>query len=172
MPRRFRGRSLPTAPIDPRLERVREQARNRQRRFHVRQRLKANALRDSATLHATRLQDRFDSKDRALSAQRAELAKSTQQLFVCGICLEQMPDDSIARPDPCGHTFCRECLREHVTVRLDERRFPILCPTCAASKGKGKGVNGGTCHERMFSSLSSHYVSLRGLTASCPGPRT
>jgi hypothetical protein len=128
--------------------------------------------RDDGIMYAMRLQHEFDNEDRALSAQRAELAKSTQRLFVCGICLEQMPDDSIARPDPCGHTFCRECLRGHVSARLDEHRFPILCPTCTASKGKGKAVTGGTCHERMFNSISSHYVSLRGLTASCPGPRT
>jgi hypothetical protein len=59
---------------------------------------------------------------------------------VCGICLEEMPDDSIIRLDPCGHTFCRECLRGHVTTRLSERRFPILCPTCTASNVKEKGT--------------------------------
>ncbi|KAI0273216.1 hypothetical protein BGY98DRAFT_1120058 [Russula aff. rugulosa BPL654] len=50
--------------------------------------------------------------------------------------MEEMPDDSIARPDPCGHAFCRECLRRHVTTRLDEHRFPILCPTCTAGKAR------------------------------------
>jgi hypothetical protein len=73
---------------------------------------------DDDILAAMRLQNEFNKEDRALSAQRAELAKSTQKLFVCGICLEEMPDDSIARPDPCQHTFCRECLRGHVTARL------------------------------------------------------
>jgi hypothetical protein len=62
--------------------------------------------------------------------------------------MEEMPEDSIARPDSCGHSFCRECLRGHVTSRLDEHRFPILCPTCTANKGKGKGVTGGMCHLR------------------------
>jgi len=95
-------------------------------------------------IEATRLQNEFDKEDRALSAQRAVLAKSTQRLFECGICMEEMPDDSIARPDPCGHAFCRECLRGHVTARLNEHRFPILCPTCTAGKGKGKEAAGGT----------------------------
>ena len=62
--------------------------------------------------------------------------------------MEEMPDDSIARPDPCGHAFCRECLRRHVATRLDEHRFPILCPTCTAGKGKGKEAVSGTCCER------------------------
>jgi len=49
---------------------------------------------------AMRPQNEFDKEDHALSAQRAELAKSTQNSFVCGICLEEMPDDT---------TFCCEC---------------------------------------------------------------
>jgi hypothetical protein len=129
---------------------------------------------DDSIFYAMRLQHEFDKEDRALSAQRAELAMSAQRLFVCGICLEEMPYDSIARPDPCGHTFCRECLRGHVVARLSERKFPVLCPTCTANKGKGKGRAGGTCREGTVNSLIiiSHYVSLRGLTVPCPEPRT
>jgi hypothetical protein len=81
--------------------------------------------------------------------------------FECGICMEEMPEDSIARPDPCEHAFCRECLREHVTARLDEHRFPILCPTCIAGKGKGKGAAGGTCYELTVNLVTiSCYVCL------------
>jgi hypothetical protein len=111
-----------------------------------------------SVMYALRLQNEFNNEDRALSAQRAELAKSTQRLFVCGICLEEMPDDSIARPDPCGHTFCRECLRGHVSARIGEHRFPVLCPSCTANKGKAKGVAGGTCRGRMV--ISSVIISL------------
>jgi len=89
-----------------------------------------------------RLQREYDDEDRALSVQRTALARAAQRLFQCGICMEEMPEDSIARPDSCGHPFCRECLRGHVASRLDEHRFPILCPTCTANKGKGKGVTG------------------------------
>ena len=127
--------------------------------------------------HATRLQHEFDREDHALSTHRTELVKSTQvtqQLFMCGICLEEMPDDLIARPDRCGHTFCRECLREHVTTRLKERRFPILCPTCTASSSKGKKRDAsGTCCDRIDPHIMvSHCVFFRGLGVPCPGPRT
>ena len=124
-------------------------------------------------LYAMRLQHEFDSEDRALSAQRTELAKSAQRLFECGICLEEMPDDSIARPDPCGHTFCRECLRGHVAARINEHRFPVLCPSCTANKDKEKG-EAGTCRERMVISsiIISHYDSLRNLAGPCPRPWT
>ena len=127
-----------------------------------------------SVLYAMRLQHEFDKEDRALSAQRAELTKSAQRLFECGICLDKMPIDSIARLDPCGHTFCRECLRGHVSARIDEHRFPVLCPSCTADKGKGKEVVGGMCRKRMVTSsiIISHYVFLRGLTDPRAGPRT
>jgi len=118
---------------------------------------------DESFLEAMRLQDEFDEEDRAIRSQHDKLAESesAQRLFVCGICLEEMPYDSIACPDPCGHTFCRECLRGHVTSRLDEHRFPILCPTCIASKGKGKGGAGSTCYNRTVNFvIISCYVSL------------
>jgi hypothetical protein len=112
-------------------------------------------------IEAMRLQDEFDKEDRAISAQHTETAKSAQRWFECGICMEEMPYDSIARPDPCGHAFCRECLRGHITARIDEHRFPILCPTCTAGKGKGKEAAGGTCCERTVNLvIISRYVSL------------
>lgn len=104
---------------------------------------------------------RSKKEDRAPPAQaapRAEPVESIQRLYMCGICFEETPDDSIARPDPCGHTFCRECLRGHVTTCLEEHRFPILCPTCTAGKGKGKAAAGGTYRKSNFLWLS-HMLS-------------
>ncbi|KAH9056530.1 hypothetical protein EDB87DRAFT_1566420 [Lactarius vividus] len=97
---------------------------------------------DDGLSYAKRLQNEFDSEDRALSAERIKLSKNVQRVFECGICMENMPEDSVARPDPCGHAFCRECMRGYVSNRLEEHRFPILCPICTAGKGKGKGVTG------------------------------
>ncbi len=109
----------------------------------------------------TRLQDEFDEEDRVIRSRCDKPAESAQRLFVCGICLEEMPYDSIARPDPCGHTFCRECLCGHITSRLNEHRFPILCPTCTVSKGKGKGVAGCTRYKRTVNFvIISCYVPL------------
>ncbi|KAI0297404.1 hypothetical protein BC826DRAFT_967739 [Russula brevipes] len=94
------------------------------------------------SLSALRLQREYDDEDHALAAQLTELANSAQPVFQCGVCMEEMPEDSIARLDPCAHPFCRQCLLGHVTARLGERRFPMLCPTCTASKGKGKEAAG------------------------------
>jgi hypothetical protein len=96
--------------------------------------------------HAVRVHRAFD-EGRAPSAQRNQLVESAQALFECPICMDEIPANLIARIDSCGHAFCRECLRGHVTARLDERKFPVLCPTCTCpvTKGKGKGKIGGTC---------------------------
>lgn len=45
------------------------------------------------------LQHEFDNEGRALSLQREGLARSAQQLFICGISLEEILGDSIARPE-------------------------------------------------------------------------
>ena len=94
--------------------------------------------------YAMRLQSQFDNENAQLSAERIKLSQTIQPVFECGICMEEMPEDSVARPDPCRHAFCRDCMRGYVSSRLEEHRFPILCPTCTAGKGKGKGVTGGT----------------------------
>jgi hypothetical protein len=99
--------------------------------------------REDSTFHPILQPFNYDDEDPALPVQCAEPTKSAQCLFECSICIDEMPLGSIARIDSCGHTFCRECLRGHVTARLDERRFPILCPTCTANKSKGKGKTGG-----------------------------
>jgi hypothetical protein len=135
---------------------------------------KAETERDTdSTLYAMHLQREFEEEDRALSTQRTELIKSGQGWFECGICMDEMRTDSIAIIDSCGHTFCRECLRGHVTVRLDEHRFPILCPTCTACKGKGKGKTGGTCVYSRVGSCSGYSRDFqRGSPVSGPKPRT
>jgi len=75
--------------------------------------------------------------------------------------MDEMPLGSIAHIESCGHTFCCECLRRHITARLDERRFPILCPTCTANKSKGKGKTGGNVSlPDSRSSGSSRDLSL------------
>lgn len=71
------------------------------------------------------------------------------KVFECCICMDEVPVDSIARIDSCGHTFCRQCLLGHVTARLEERKFPILCPTCIVDGDKGKGKVGGACLLRV-----------------------
>ncbi|KAN0119148.1 hypothetical protein V8E52_004595 [Russula decolorans] len=85
---------------------------------------------------AAMLQRQFDEEDHLLVAERAELAAAEQQrVFDCGVCLDTLPEESIARIDPCGHSFCRECIRGFIVSQIELRRFPVLCPTCTAGPG-------------------------------------
>ena len=116
------------------------------------QSLRAMAESDiDSMLYAMRLQDEFDDEDRALSTQRTELVNFAERLFECSICMDDVPMDSIAHIDSCGHTFCRECLRGHVVACLEEHKFPVRCPTCTANKGKGH--TGGACRIQIISGL-------------------
>jgi hypothetical protein len=126
-------------------------------------------------LHGMRLLREFDEEARALSALRSELSTTAKQLFECSICMDKMPADSFARIDTCGHTFCRECLRGHVTARLEEHRFPILCPTCTTNRGKGKKKAGGTCRLQMVVAVaadSAPWLPFRGFAVPSLKPRT
>jgi hypothetical protein len=83
---------------------------------------------------AAMLQRQFDEEDHLLATEHAELlaAAEQQRVFDCGVCLDTLPEESIARIDPCGHSFCRECIRGFIMSQIESRRFPVLCPTCTA----------------------------------------
>jgi hypothetical protein len=50
--------------------------------------------------------------------------------------LDDQPEDFVARLDPCGHSFCRTCIKDYVGAKLKEHRFPILCPVCITEGDK------------------------------------
>jgi hypothetical protein len=74
---------------------------------------------------AAMLQRQIDEEDYLLATEHTDILS-------CGVCLDTLPEESIARIDPCGHSFCRECVRGLVASQIETRRFPILCPTCTA----------------------------------------
>ena len=76
----------------------------------------------------------LQQEDDRLFAERQMLIASSQIVFTCSICLEQLPEDSVARVENCGHKPCRDCMRQYIVTRIDEQRFPILCPGCTDVK--------------------------------------
>lgn len=79
---------------------------------------------------------RLQAEEDEVEAQNARLIESfgRQEFFDCVMCLETNPVDDVAIVDGCGHRFCRDCLRHHLSAKLGEANFPILCPTCSANK--------------------------------------
>ena len=54
---------------------------------------------------------------------------STLHKFSCAICMEEQPVDN--RVDlGCKHPICRDCVRGHISSKIEEHRFPVLCPVC------------------------------------------
>jgi chromosome segregation ATPase len=59
-----------------------------------------------------------------------------QYLFKCGVCMTEKPMDDVTPLHPCGHQFCRDCVKNYVGAKLDDRSFPILCPICMTDGGR------------------------------------
>ena len=83
-------------------------------------------------LAAMMLQRQFDEEDRLLAAERVEVLAEQQRVFDCRVCMDTLPEESVTRIEPCGHSFCRECIRGLIVSQIESRRFPVLCPTCTA----------------------------------------
>ena len=101
----------------------------------------ATPLSESAE-YAAMLQYQFDEEDRMLAAERAQIAAAAQHVFDCGVCMNTLPEESIARIDSCGHSFCRECVRSLIVSQIESRHFPILCPTCNVERTNGTEETG------------------------------
>lgn len=83
---------------------------------------------------AIQQQRRYEDEARHLEQQRLSLAASAQVTFTCGVCMELVLDEDLAFIDKCQHQFCRECLQGYVLSKIQDRRFPIVCPTCMSDK--------------------------------------
>ncbi|OCH90048.1 hypothetical protein OBBRIDRAFT_812888 [Obba rivulosa] len=59
--------------------------------------------------------------------------------FECDICFSKYSKEVIATVSGCGHAFCRDCLRTFAVNTVEQRRYPIPCPTCMAGKGEPDG---------------------------------
>jgi hypothetical protein len=79
-----------------------------------------------------------DEQDRHRHGSKEAAANIVRRRFQCQICLEEHKEAMVVRIDSCGHRYCRECITSYVGNKLDAKRFPILCPVCAAEPRKDK----------------------------------
>jgi Ring finger domain len=84
--------------------------------------------------------------------------ETNKDMFPCSICLEEELYDDAVIIQACGHMFGRECMRNYILAKLDERRFPIPCPCCSVDE---TGVTQGST-----SAFSPHSYSFVGLLVS------
>ena len=81
---------------------------------------------------ALELQLAFNEENEQLEAQMRELQRIQPKFFDCKICFEQHQEDNVAIVHPCEHAYCRACLLSYAASKIEEHRYPILCPTCTA----------------------------------------
>ncbi|KAF4569734.1 hypothetical protein EYR36_009532 [Pleurotus pulmonarius] len=89
-------------------------------------------IRDASV--AARLQRQFEEEDMRIISEQRDLMQLVQTTFQCQICLEETPEDDLAQVTNCEHSFCRDCLRGHIISRVNDHRYPIMCPSCTVSK--------------------------------------
>ena len=80
--------------------------------------------------YAMSLQLVFDEENLLLVAERDLATQDAERTFVCNMCYRNHSCDSVMLMNPCEHTFCPACLRTHVVWELNERHFPVQCPSC------------------------------------------
>jgi hypothetical protein len=85
------------------------------------------------------MQEEFDAEDQLLTELAAEEPEQSKDVFDCGICFETFHKGALAPMEGCDHKYCRDCMREYIKSKLASRAFPILCPTCHASKDGSQG---------------------------------
>ncbi|KAJ1306568.1 hypothetical protein OPQ81_007569 [Rhizoctonia solani] len=93
-------------------------------------------------LLALKMQEEFDAEDQLLTELAAEEPGHGTNMFDCGICFETFHMGALAPMEGCDHKYCRECMRDYIKSKLESRNFPILCPTCHASKDGVQGSVG------------------------------
>ncbi|KAI9069218.1 hypothetical protein FKP32DRAFT_1641142 [Trametes sanguinea] len=95
----------------------------------------------------------FNEEDEQLKEQFAELQRVQPKFFDCGICFEKFQEDYVAVVDPCGHACCRECLTGYIVSKIEDHRYPILCPQCTADRG-----------DAAFGEIDDSAIQKLGLT--------
>lgn len=89
---------------------------------------------DPSMQFALQLQASFDSENEFLLKQKHELVQTAQRQYHCGVCMDDFPEDDAVHIDACGHEICRDCARGHICSKIEEHRFPVLCPVCMADR--------------------------------------
>jgi hypothetical protein len=94
----------------------------------------SNYVEQESLLLANKLQADFSAEDSDLRGQLHGLRSSQPPTFKCGICFDELSMDHVCVIDDRDHNVCRICLKDYITVQLQEHRFPIFCPLCHADR--------------------------------------
>lgn len=59
-----------------------------------------------------------------------------ESTFECGICGDRQDNSVKISLVVCGHTYCRDCVTSLVKAKIDDNRYPIVCPECLIDRSR------------------------------------
>ena len=97
-------------------------------------------------------------KEKLMSSLMSVVGEPGPKMYTgdCLICTEPLTREETVSVEGCGHTTCKDCLCQHITSRLGEKVWPILCPICVAERGSQRKAQGMAC---SFDSCGSRSYS-------------
>ena len=82
------------------------------------------------------------------------LSEPTDPTFECGVCHERCDVDVKIFVEDCGHSYCRECMSSLTRAKIEDNRYPIICPDCLIDRSRGvKCREFWPCLNQRFSNL-------------------
>jgi rubrerythrin len=103
------------------------------------ERQRAEEARQADAETAALLARQFEEEDARIQREHSELMSSAQKTFECSICMDEHVEEDLAAVDMCGHKFGRECLKDFIASKVDQRSYPIVCPICIAEQNRDGG---------------------------------
>lgn len=65
------------------------------------------------------------------------LSEPSDPTFECGVCHERCKVDVKIFVEDCGHSYCRECVGSLTRAKIEDNRYPVVCPDCLIDRSRG-----------------------------------
>ncbi|KAJ6456119.1 hypothetical protein C8R45DRAFT_581638 [Mycena sanguinolenta] len=95
--------------------------------------------------------------------------------FECGICFEKHAEDFVSRVSKCNHRFCLNCMKSYVISKLEDKVYPIFCPTCTTDRQATPAeitdalVQTLGLSDNQYRTLTELQMALFSINVECPG---
>lgn len=81
---------------------------------------------------------------------------TSKRTLKCNICLEEYDSQDFFCNKPCDHSHCTDCVKTHMKVSLNARKFPFVCP----GEGCDAVIPTDDCERLLPEELLPQYVKL------------
>jgi len=78
---------------------------------------------------AKRMQAEFEAEEIRKREERRKRLEE-ENMANCKICFDNIEAIDLLPLDRCGHTFHPDCIRKYLSLEIEARRLPLICPSC------------------------------------------